>query len=108
MSNVLTQYLEKMGLKGFKDLTPQERQTYKQYEELLERKVTLEDLKNMLPTLIGVLSNQLVDPENSKETDLFLKARIKNLKDIEAFVFLPERNRKALEATFKSLLTINK
>jgi len=99
-------FLQKLGIKGYDELSPQERQTYDQYQQLMEREVTLDDLKKMIPTLISMLDEQLLNPENSKETDLFLKARIKNLRDLNAFITLPERNRKALQATFESLLKI--
>ena len=100
-------FLKKLGIRDVRDLTAQEKETYKQFEELMEREVTMEDLKKMIVILKVQLEDKLLDPENSEKKDTFLKARIRNLKDMEAFITAPERNRKALEANLKSLTKTN-
>ena len=107
MNNILQSTLKRLGVKDVRDLTPQERQTYDQFEEVIKRQVTVDDLKKMLPVLRGQLEDRLLDPENNTERDVFLKARIRNLKDIEAFITAPERNRRALEANLKTLIRSN-
>lgn len=106
--NILNKTLEKLGIADIRDLTPAEKQTYQQFEELMQREVTIEDLKKMIPILRGQLEDKLLDPQNNGDHDLFLKARIRNLKDIYAFITAPERNKKALEANLSNLIKFNK
>lgn len=105
--NILNKTLERLGVKDIRDLTPSEKATYEQFEELMKREVTIDDLKKMLPILRAQLDDRLLNEENSTKQDLHLKARIRNLRDIIAFITAPERNKKALEANLKSLIKIN-
>jgi hypothetical protein len=93
----LSQLLEKLGLK-YEDLTEEEKKTYTQWHEVLSQsEVTIDDLKKFIPAQIEQLEDQQNDYKNSKEKDLFLKAQIRNLKMIHAFILGPEQRRKWLE-----------
>ncbi len=102
--NILQKTLKAIGAKDIRDLSPQEKETYNEYQELMEREVTIDDLKKMLPALRKGLEDRLLEHDNTAETDMFLKARLRNLKDIELFITAPERNKAALETNLKNLI----
>lgn len=94
--------LEKLGLK-YEDLTEEERKTYTEWNEtLVQSEVTIDDLKKFIPSQIEQLEHSQNDYQNSKEKDLFLKAQIRNLKMIQAFILGPEQRRKWLEQHIQS------
>lgn len=94
--------LEKLGLK-YEDLTEEEKKTYTEWNEtLVQSEVTIGDLKKFIPSQIEQLEHSQNDYQNSKEKDLFLKAQIRNLKMIQAFILGPEQRRKWLEQHIQS------
>src|ERR1041385_8649434 len=95
--SALHNLLEKLGLK-YEDLSEQEKQTYDQYSAVLSQpEVTIDDLKKFIPVQLEILEYQQNDYQNSKDKDLYLKAAIRNLKMIHAFILGPEQRRKWLE-----------
>jgi hypothetical protein len=98
MSNQLNKLLEKLNLK-WEDLTEEERKTYNSWASVLSSpSVTIEELKKFIPVQIETLEGQQNRYDNSKDKDLFLKAQLRNLKMINAFILGPEQRKKWLEA----------
>lgn len=94
--------LERLGLK-YEDLTEEEKKTYTEWNEtLIQSEVTIDDLKKFIPSQIEQLEQSQNSYENSKDKDLFLKAQIRNLKMIHAFLLGPEQRRKWLEQHIES------
>ena len=94
--------LDKLGLK-YEDLTEEEKKTYTEWSQTLSQpEVTIDDLKKFIPSQIEQLEHSQNDYQNSKEKDLFLKAQIRNLKMIHAFILGPEQRRKWLESHIQS------
>jgi len=92
---MLHKVLEKLGIKGYDELSPEERKTYEQWGQMLAQPdVTLDDLKKFIPLQLSLIENELLSFDNSKEKDLFLKAQVRNLKMIHAFILGPEQRRK--------------
>jgi hypothetical protein len=101
----LSQLLDRLKLK-YEDLTEEEKKTYTEWSEILSQsEVTVDDLKKFIPSQIEQLEHQQNDYQNSKEKDLFLKAQIRNLKMIHAFILGPEQRRKWLEDHINKQLT---
>lgn len=99
--SILHQWLENRKLK-YEDLSAEEKKDYDYYSQVLNApEVTIEDLRAFLPKQIERLENEQNDYQNSRDKDLFLKAQIRNLKMILAFIHSPEAKKKWLEETLK-------
>lgn len=100
---MLQDLLKKLNLR-YEDLREDERATFEQWSKTLSAPaVSINDLKAFLPTQIAMLENQQNDYQNSPQKDLFLKAQLRNLKMIHAFILGPEKRREWLEAHLKAL-----
>lgn len=89
--------LEKLGL-SYDKLTEEEKKTYESWAQTLtQADVTIDDLKNFLPSYIDRLEYDQTSYENSKDKDLYLKASIRNAKMMLAFITGPEKRREWLE-----------
>src|SRR5579884_2901899 len=95
--SALHNLLEKLGLK-YEDLREDEKKIYLEWSSVLaQTEIKIEDLKKFIPLQLSMLEHQQNDYENSKEKDIFLKAQIRNLKMIHAFILGPEQRRQWLE-----------
>jgi hypothetical protein len=89
--------LEKLHL-SYDKLTEEEKKTYQQWAETLtQSEVTIDDLKQFLPSYIDRLEYDQTSYENSKDKDLYLKAALRNAKMMIAFITGPEKRREWLE-----------
>ncbi len=93
----LLSLLERLGIK-YESLTSEEKQTYNEWNQAFQKpEATIADLKAFLPRQIEALEHQLMDYENKGPKDLYLKACLRNLKMIQAFILGPEQRKKWLE-----------
>lgn len=103
--SVLHNLLEKLNLK-YEDLTADEKKTYDEYSQVLSQpEVTIDDLKAFIPAQLKRLQSEQNDYRNTEKKDLYLKAHIRNLEMIFAFIQGPEARRKWLEETLNKQLT---
>lgn len=106
MSGVIDQVLERVGL-TYDDLSKAEKDTlYTWLDQLQKNQMTLEHVRTHVGNLKESVERELVEePEfnylfifkvpNRKQ--VFLKARLRNLMLMEAFLSSPDRARKAIE-----------
>lgn len=93
----LLNLLEKLGIR-YESLTAEEKETYNQWNEAFQKpEATIPDLKAFLSRQIEDLEHQLMNYENSERKELYLKACLRNLKMIQAFILGPEQRKKWLE-----------
>lgn len=91
------------GLK-FEELNEAERTTLYQWLETVQKKeVTVEDIRQYVHKLRDNIEQDLTKHDLSKEHDLFLKGRLRNIMLIESFLLGPERAKKALEQAIKGV-----
>lgn len=91
--SALHNLLEKFGLK-YEDLRDDEKKTYLEWSQTLSQpEIKIEDLKKFIPIHLDMLESQQNDYKNSKEKDLYLKACIRNLRMIHAFILGPEQRK---------------
>lgn len=103
--SVLNNLLDKLHLK-YEDLTPDEKKTYDEYSQVLSQpEVTIDDLKAFIPSQLKRLQSEQNDYRNTEKKDLFLKAHIRNLEMIFAFIQGPEARKKWLEETLNKQLS---
>ncbi len=107
MNNKLFNYIKKqakrMGLaepKDFEDLTQEEKDTYKEWENVLVgRKLTDEDVKDFLNSELETAISRLTD-ENvklSSEIDTFRKVEVRFIKKVISFLNMPNVERAMIE-----------
>ncbi len=96
---MLSKILEKLGVKDYSQLKEQERQTYLQWAEILNKPdVTIEDLKRMLPIEKERLLAELRNFDNDPKKDLYLKAALRNLEMLTDIIVTPEKAREELKS----------
>ena len=71
---MLSELLEKLGIKSIDDLKPSEQATYTKWAEVLSGDTTIDDLKTFLPEERYRAHEELRKFDNSSEKDLFYKA----------------------------------
>ena len=83
---------------AYDDLSKEERETLMMWSQALQNnELTLEKVKGHVASIRDAISGEISRFDNSKEQDLFLKARLKNIILIEALLSSPERAKKAIE-----------
>lgn len=94
MHSLLSQLLAKFKVK-YESLTGEEKLVYDQWNQSLQvPDVSIDDLKQFLSTQLALLHREQNSYENTKDKDLYLKAQIRNLEMILAFITGPDARRK--------------
>ena len=106
MAISLTEILEKLSKQYGKkivweDLDADEKRTFQQWESVLNKAVTVEDIRNFIASQIDQIEREWVNADNSDKKDAVLKARLTNYKMLLAFIAGPERAREYLESEIK-------
>ena len=101
--SVIDTILEKFDLK-YEDLKGAERDTLNSWIEALEtNKLTIESVKSFVGSLRDSVEDELVKTDNNSRQDLYLKARLRNLKLLDSFLTSPEKAKAAIERTIAGI-----
>lgn len=101
---MIDEVLERAGLK-FDDLTKVERETlYSWMDSLKKSGLSIENIKQYISSMRGSVEEELCDASLGTKQDLFLKARLRNYKLLEAYLSTPEKAQKALEKALEGLV----
>lgn len=103
---LLKKWLAKQGIGNYTELSGDEKRTYDQWEAILTKELTLDDLRNFLAAQIVALSKELREAVEKGEDRRALRiaGRLENYEAIVAFVDEPTRSREALIAQITSLV----
>lgn len=103
---LLKQWLEKQGIEDYTQLSEQEKQTYNEWEAILTREASLDDLKAFLQKQVALLSKELRDAVEKGEDRraLRLVARLDNYEAIVDMLDAPHKAREVLIAQITSLI----
>jgi len=104
IDKVLSIWLKDRGIKSYDELTEKEKKIYEERKKELEEglgEITIPKLEELINDLRQALKKELLNYENPKEKDLFLKARLKNLEDLIDLIHLPETRKQNLENQIK-------
>ena len=97
-------FLEKLGVKEFSELTEEEKQTYREWDEIISgRKLTDEEVKTFLGGEINEIQVKLINPNLSVREDLFLKMKLEFIMKLMTFLAKPELEKRALEKHINEL-----
>jgi len=99
MKNILVEYLKKLGVKDYSELTDLERKTYEEWEKTLSTEVRIEEVAKFLETQVKKLQRVLKEHAKLGEDReaLYTVARIENYEAIITFIKEPLERRKSLE-----------
>jgi len=103
--SVLNKILEKIG-KNYEDLSPQAKETYKRWDEVLTGKpITIESLRKFLKEENEQLGMQLLDRDLDPSSHLAnsLRAELRYGRFIVSLLESPEKGRARLEEYLKTL-----
>ena len=99
-ANPLDRLVDTLG--GYDKLSEDEQKVYRDQLEVIQGKqITIEDIKVFVRGMIGAIERSLSDTKEGSHESRHLKARLKNALVIEAYIFSPERAKKALEDHYK-------
>lgn len=101
---MLDDLLKKFGLK-YEDLIEEERETINSWIGALEQNaLTLEKVREFIRSMRDSVEDELTKTGFNSKQDLFLKARLRNYKLIEALLDSPEKAKKALERSLAGIV----
>ena len=101
----LSTIIEKLKKKYGGLRSGEEESIHKEWQKFWEQKeVTVEKIKETLKMVVNSVEIELINPENSKEKDLFLKAQLKNAKIILGLIGQSERSTKEEEESFEKYI----
>ena len=104
-AGLMRKYLEKLGVSDYTDLSADEKRTYDQWDTVLSRDLTLENLRDFLGKQLVTLSKELREAVGKGEDRLALRiaARLENYEAMAAFIDEPNRTREQLIIQLKNL-----
>lgn len=94
--------LESVGL-SYSELSKAEQDYYNQMSEAVQLKpITIDVFKAFISNLRETIEMELEKYDNTHDLDLFLKARLKNIRLIESFLLAPQKAKEAAERSINS------
>jgi len=93
---MIEEILKKYNLK-YEDLKPVEKETLNTWLDALKQgQLTIEKVRDYIRTMRDSVEHELTKSSVGNKDDLFLKARLRNLMLIEAFLSTPEKAKQAI------------
>lgn len=103
--NLLSKYLKKLGVSEFSQLSEDEKETYRSWDNILSgRKLTDEDVARFLDTELNDVLGKLTDPKTEGRADVFLKMKLEMITKIKTFLASPQLEKAMLEENINQLL----
>jgi hypothetical protein len=101
--DIIDKITEVTGL-GFEDLKGAERETVMNWINAIDsREISLDGVRTFINGMRVAVDTELAVDNLSKKRDLYLKARLKNLIALEAYLEGPEKAKRALELYLNKL-----
>lgn len=105
MHKLLEKLFKEKGIESRNDLNEMEKKTYDAWNErLMKDKPSIDDLEEFIEGEIKKLTEKVIEPDLSKEEDLYLKARIADYKAILKIIERPTKDREQLKSHIKKLI----
>ncbi len=105
---VVDDILMKIGLK-YEDLTEAERETLTQWTQVLQsNQLTLDSVRQFVRSLRDGVEQELTKTDFGSKQDMFLKARLRNLMLLEAFMVGPEKAKEAVDRAIAGIVSNRK
>ena len=103
--SILKNYLKKIGVKDFSELTEEEKETYRGWEESLSgRRITDDDVAVFLKQEEDETINKLIGSKLSDREDIFLKMKLEFVKKLVNFLNVPAMEKEMTEQSINNLI----
>jgi len=103
MNNILDNFLKKLGIEKYEDLTPEEKETYREYElSLSGRSITDPEYRAFLENELGLSIQRLTEVDLGRGEETFRKCEVRLIKKILAFIDGPKVEKALMEKQIKS------
>jgi len=101
---LLDEILDKAGLK-YDDLTSVEKETLNTWVEALQKgQLSLESIKEYITSMREAVEQELTKVNLDADTDLFLKARLRNYMLLDAYLTSPQKAKEHIENAISSMV----
>lgn len=102
---ILDKYLKKLGLKSYVELSPEEKETYRQWEASLSgRKLTDEEVSIFFKTELENTTVKLIEKNLNERQDIFLKMKLEFIRSVMNFLDSPARERIMVEKSIGQMI----
>jgi hypothetical protein len=106
--SIADKILERVGLK-YEDLKPDELETLNTWTQVLDsNQLTVGTVREFVHSLRDTVENELAKSDLGTLNDTFLKARLRNLMLLEAFLTSPVKAKEALERAIAGIVSNRK
>jgi len=96
--------LKKIGINSFEELNPEEKKTYREWEEALSgRKITQKEYQDWLAYELDMAVSRLTEINLSKEDEIFRKVEVRFIKKILNFINGPKIEKQFAEKSIAQL-----
>ena len=103
--DILKKYLTKIGVGNYEELTSDEKDTYKLWEESISgRKLTDDEVSNFLQTELSQAILKLTEVNLSKEDEIYRKCEVRMIQKIQKFLESPKIEKAMIEKQISSML----
>ena len=104
MHNILSKYLQKVGITNIQEATKEEQQIFERYKAILEgSEVTVDKIKEFCQSQIKIIEQRFADNPKTDD-DVYLKACLHIYLNILQIIDAPTLERKNLEKHLNSLI----
>jgi len=101
---MIEEILKKFGVKSYGDLTEEERVVFDKWMGVLSKQeLTINDVRGYIQSVRDVVEDKLTETTHNKEEDIFLKARLKNYRLLDAFLLSPEKAKEEVNKHISSI-----
>jgi len=95
---MLDNFLRKLGVGSYDQLTEEEKTTYREYEEILKgRQITDEEVRLFFDQQLEQTIKKLQSTKLDTREDTFLKMKLEFLSNMTAFLDAPQREKEQLQ-----------
>jgi hypothetical protein len=95
---MLQGFLKKVGVNSYNELTEEEKNTYREYEAILNgRSITDKDVRAFFEMQVETTIKALLSTKLDTREDTFLKMKLEFLRTLVSFLDAPEREKKQLQ-----------
>ncbi len=103
MKDHLTAYLKKVGIMSYDQMSPEEKETYREWEIALQgRKLTDEDVRRFLESELSTAVNRVTEVDLKTEEAIFRKVEVRFIKRIINFLNMPAMEQELLKKQIES------
>lgn len=101
--SILSKLLQKKKIEKVEDLTPEEQATFRHYQSILEKEVSVASIKEFCLSQIKLIESKFADNPKTDD-DTYLKACLHIYLNIIRVIEAPETERKSLEQHLEDLI----